>query len=133
VMSNHFHIVLRVRPDLAQGWSDDEVALRWRLLYPSRDEKTGLQSEPEQHDLDAITSDPERVAQLRYRLASLSWFMRCRNEPIVRATNKEDKCSGRFWKGRSYYLHSHCLTNWKNADLLEFVVAHFTGQRSPAV
>ena len=22
VMSNHFHIVLRARPDLAQGWSD---------------------------------------------------------------------------------------------------------------
>ena len=42
VMSNHYHVVLRVRPDLAQGWSDEEVALRWRLLYPPRDETTGL-------------------------------------------------------------------------------------------
>ena len=46
VMSNHFHVVLRVRPDLAQGWSDEEVALRWRLLYRPRDETTGLQTEP---------------------------------------------------------------------------------------
>ena len=100
VMSNHFHIVLRVRPDLAQGWSDDEVALRWRLLYPPRDETTGRQTEPEQHDLNIITSDPERVAELRNRLASLSWFMRCLNEPIARASNREDNCSGRFWQGR---------------------------------
>src|ERR1035438_8332182 len=27
VMSNHFHVVLRVRPDLAQGWSDLEKYL----------------------------------------------------------------------------------------------------------
>jgi hypothetical protein len=100
VMSNHFHIVLRVRPDIAQGWNDEEVALRWRLLFPRRDEATGLHAEPEQHDLDMITSDPERVAELRKRLASLSWFMRCLNEPIARAANKEDKCSGRFWQGR---------------------------------
>jgi REP element-mobilizing transposase RayT len=100
VMSNHFHIVLRVRPDLAQDWSDEEVALRWRLLFPPRDEATGLQTEPGQHDLDIITSDPERVAELRKRLVSLSWFMRCLNEPIARAANKEDKCSGRFWQGR---------------------------------
>jgi hypothetical protein len=100
VMSNHMHVVLRVRPDLAREWTNDEVALRWRLLYPPRDEATGHQVEPEQHDLNMITSDPERVAELRGRLASLSWFMRCLNEPIARASNHEDNCSGRFWEGR---------------------------------
>ena len=100
VMSNHFHVVLRVRPDLAQGWSDEEVALRWRLLYPPRDEATGRHTEPEQVDLEIITSNPEWVAELRHRLASLSWFMRCLNEPIARASNREDNCSGRFWQGR---------------------------------
>ena len=100
VMSNHLHVILRLRPDLGQDWTDEEVALRWRILYPPRDEATGRQIEPQQHDLDMITSDPARVAELRGRLASLSWFMRCLNEPIARAANHEDNCSGRFWEGR---------------------------------
>jgi REP element-mobilizing transposase RayT len=100
VMSNHLHVILRVRPDLAQEWSDDEAALRWRLLYRPRDKATGRQVEPAEHDLNMITSDPQRVAELRRRLASLSWFMRCLNEPIARAANREDDCSGRFWQGR---------------------------------
>ncbi|MFT6123421.1 MAG: hypothetical protein ACJASG_001955 [Oleiphilaceae bacterium] len=33
----------------------------------------------------------------RKRLSSLSWFMTCLNEPIVRAANKEDKYTGHFW------------------------------------
>ncbi len=100
VMSNHLHVVLRVRPDLVQEWSDEEVALRWRLLFLPRDETTGEKVEPEQHDLDRITSDPNCVVKLRGRLTSLSWFMRCLNEPIAREANREDKCTGRFWQGR---------------------------------
>jgi REP element-mobilizing transposase RayT len=100
VLSNHFHVVLRVRPDLAQDWSDEEVAIRWRLLFPPRDEATGRRVEPEEHDLMPIKSNPARLAELRRRLASLSWFMRCLNEPIARAANREDGCSGRFWEGR---------------------------------
>ena len=30
VMSNHLHLVLRNRPAIAEQWSDDEIALRWR-------------------------------------------------------------------------------------------------------
>ena len=29
VMSNHLHVVLRTRPDLVAGWSDEEVVRRW--------------------------------------------------------------------------------------------------------
>ncbi len=100
VMSNHLHLVLRSRPDLVRRWTDEEVALQWRRLFPARDPLTGLTGEPTAQELSTITSDPGRVTELRKRLASLSWFMRCLNEPIARAANQEDGCTGRFWEGR---------------------------------
>src|SRR5688572_97844 len=36
VMSNHVHVVLSVRPDLAQQWQNREVAERWVGLFPAR-------------------------------------------------------------------------------------------------
>ncbi len=100
VMSNHLHVVLRGRPDLVQDWSDEEVAIRWKRLYPPRDPATGSPIEPAECDLAMIVSDRARVSELRERLSSLSWFMRCLSEPIARRANREDGCTGRFWEGR---------------------------------
>lgn len=36
VMSNHLHVILRNRPDVVAGWTDDEVARRWWNLFPLR-------------------------------------------------------------------------------------------------
>ena len=55
---------------------------------------------------NADVTDPELecVANListwRHRLADLSWFMRCLNEPIARLANTEDHGTGKFWEGR---------------------------------
>src|SRR5271170_3023577 len=56
--------------------------------------------EPDEHDLAMLTANSERLAELRERLANLSWFMRCLCEKIARAANHEDGSSGRFWAGR---------------------------------
>jgi hypothetical protein len=100
VMSNHLHLVLRNRPDIAGRWSADEIALRWRRIFPARDDATGKPVEPDEHDLAMLTANSERLAELRERLANLSWFMRCLCEKIARAANHEDGSSGRFWAGR---------------------------------
>jgi REP element-mobilizing transposase RayT len=100
VMSNHLHVVLRARPDLVRNWSDKEVALRWTRLCPPRDPATGEKTEPSACDLNMIVPDPARLAVLRQRLSSLSWFMGRLSEPIARRANREDECKGRFWEGR---------------------------------
>jgi REP element-mobilizing transposase RayT len=100
VMSNHMHVVLRIRPDLADTWTDEEIAVRWMRLHPPRDPVTGRAAEPAECDLNAIIANPERVALLRKQLASLSLFMGRLSEPIARRANREDGCTGRFWEGR---------------------------------
>ena len=99
VLSNHLHLVLRIRPDVAQDWSDEEVARRWWRLFPRRGPNREI-IELEPHQLAALLADPQRVARWRERLCSLSWFMRSLCEPIARRANREDGCSGRFWEGR---------------------------------
>ena len=100
VMSNHLHLVLRNRPDIAGQWSDDEIALRWCKVFPPHDDATGEPVEPGEHDVAMLTANSERLVELRKRLASLSWFMRCLCEKIARAANREDRSGGRFWAGR---------------------------------
>jgi REP element-mobilizing transposase RayT len=99
VMSNHFHIVLRNDPTVAQDWSDREVAERWLAIFPGsisdRDDPTCV----ERATL-ALLGNAEGLAVIRQRLGSISWLMRALSEPIARMANREDSCTGRFWEGR---------------------------------
>jgi hypothetical protein len=99
-MWNHYHTILRTRPDLVATWSDREVAMRWLQLFPKNHSIAGALTSPTEEQISALTSLPERIAQLRTRLCSLSWFMGRLNEFIARAANKEDKVKGRFWESR---------------------------------
>ena len=41
IMSNHFHLILRSRPDVLATWDDTEVARRWLLICPVRKNSAG--------------------------------------------------------------------------------------------
>ncbi|MGF1467076.1 MAG: transposase [Sandaracinaceae bacterium] len=91
VMSNHYHVVLRVVAEAAAGWSADEVVERYGRLFKNvAGQLEGLTDE--QRD--------ERLELWRERLTSISWLMRTLNEYLARRANKEDGCTGRFWEGR---------------------------------
>jgi len=96
VMSNHLHVVLHIDPHASSSWDDDEVARRWCALFPVASD------DPAAHHQQRVSlaANPARIAIFRSRLGSLSWFMRCLNEPIARRANREDDCTGRFWEGR---------------------------------
>ena len=100
ILANHFHNILRTRPDIVASWSDREVAVRWLQLCPRkpRSKKKPVPSIEDQ--INALLASPQRIAQLRKRLCSLSWFMGRLNEFIARAANAEDNVKGRFWESR---------------------------------
>ena len=99
VMSNHVHVVLRLDPEIAAGWSDAAVVARWTTLFGKRlpretDGRIVLGA------LDGLAANAAWVAERRRRLADVSWLMRALCEDIARRANAEDGCTGRFWEGR---------------------------------
>ena len=99
VMSNHLHIVIKLCPTQAQNWSNTEVVTRWLSLFKGPLLIQQWQSgEPlSKAQLDTVS---DMIEVYRERLANLSWFMKCLNEPIARQANQEDKCTGHFWESR---------------------------------
>ena len=91
VLSNHFHLVLRLDRDQALAWTAEQVAARYARLFPRIVRETRELPEAVQ---------TRRLDLWRQRLWDLSWFMRCLNESIARRANQEDACTGRFWEGR---------------------------------
>lgn len=100
IMENHYHLILRLVPQLVAGWSGSDVAIRWLTLFPHRNPLTREALPPTELQIAALISCPERIEELRKRLCSLSWFMGRLNEFIARAANKEDSVKGRFWESR---------------------------------
>lgn len=103
IMSNHYHLVLRIDKKTAESLSQEEVVQRWCKLcknsfkgYPLA--KRYLNGDNltlfEQEELSSY------VIKWQNNLSSLSWFMRNINEYIARVCNQEDNCTGHFWESR---------------------------------
>jgi len=99
VMGNHYHLVVKLCPDQLDGLSDEQIMDRWCALFKGpllvqRYRRGEPLSAPEWSTLKDI------VKVWREKLSSISWFMRCLNQPIARRANLEDRCTGKFWECR---------------------------------
>jgi len=99
VMSNHYHVVVKINREQALQWRDEDIIHRWQQLF-------GTPVLVEQYRQGRLTSRAAKeqaqatIEKWRTRLYDLSWFMRCLNEYLARRANQEDQCRGRFWEGR---------------------------------
>ncbi len=99
VLSNHHHVVLRVNADTPVGWSLEETIRRWHRVYNGTflSQRFSAGHELSKAELRIVKRD---AAVWKERLISISWFMRALNEPIARAANSEDNCTGKFFEAR---------------------------------
>ena len=99
LMSNHYHLVVKIDAKRALQWSAHDVVARWTRLYSGPPyAQRFLAGEPlAAFERPLLERD---IAKWRARLVDLSWFMRCLNEWLARRANEEDACKGRFWEGR---------------------------------
>jgi REP element-mobilizing transposase RayT len=99
ILDNHLHVLCRLDPGVAAGWSDEDVVRRWIAVYrPSCLEVDNPATV--QAWIDHQCRDSARVARYRERLQDLGWFMKALKEPLARMANKEDGCKGTFWEAR---------------------------------
>ena len=109
IMSNHYHLVVKLNAEEAGTWSDDVVLERWTALFHGPLLVQQYRAGKPLIEAEAATLR-KLVAVYRQRLGSLSWFMKCLNEPIARQANREDGCTGHFWEAR---FHSQALKTEK--------------------
>ena len=101
VMSNHYHLVVKLAPEQADGWNDDEVLDRWTSLFKGPTLIQRYQAGEDLHEAER-RSVKQIIDVYRKRLTDLSWFMKCLNESIAREANREDDCTGHFYEGHPW-------------------------------
>lgn len=99
VLSNHVHLISRTRPDIANGWSNEEVAWRWKCAWPHHENGKWVRS-PTDEEIEELLQKPDKLAAARAGLASISWLMARWKEPFSRLANAETNHSGTCWESR---------------------------------
>ncbi len=100
VLSNHFHLVVRNRPDSVEKLSDADVAQRWLMICATDRNEAGEPLPPTESQINAALSDPNKIAVWRLRLSNPSWLMKMACQYIAIRCNKEDDCTGKFFAER---------------------------------
>ena len=84
VMSNHFHLVVRIDAERVQGWDAEEVLRRWTQVFAGPLLVQRYLANREALGEAETAAVLKWVETYRSRLADLSWFMRVLNESIAR-------------------------------------------------
>jgi hypothetical protein len=100
IMSNHFHLILRSRPDVVATWDNREVARRWLMLCPIRRCADSKPLPPTEAEINLIANCPVKCQEMRKRLSSISWWMRLLCQRVAQRANHEEKERGRFFQDR---------------------------------
>jgi REP element-mobilizing transposase RayT len=99
IIDNHFHLLLRNRPDVIKSWSDEKVLRHAARLFPYKFKKLGV-LDPKKKIPKHLLEDQALIAEMRKRLSSISWLMKVVSERIAKRANREDDVKGHFWAGR---------------------------------
>lgn len=100
IMGDHLHVVIRLRPELVEGWSEAEVVRHALAVMP---EHSGPGLEPLRVApavLARYAGNAKWVSLQRKRLSSPSWLLRMVKQEIAHRANAEDGCRGHFWESR---------------------------------
>ncbi len=100
LLSNHWHLILRNRPDIVETWSDKEVVRRCLIINQLAKSLDGSYKEPSEAEIQIAANDPELVAEYRTRLSHISHFIGSLCEYLSRHINEDDCLSGTLWEGR---------------------------------
>ncbi|MBM3413247.1 MAG: hypothetical protein FJY19_07740 [Bacteroidetes bacterium] len=99
ILSNHEHLIVRTRPDIAAQWSPEEIAWRWKCAWPMFEDGEWW-AQPTDRGIQEVMATDENIERVRLSLSSLSWFMARVKEPIAHLANGEMGRSGHFWEQR---------------------------------
>ncbi len=102
IMSNHFHLVVHSDPKAPYDWTDEEVVARWLTSCPPRRPGGEIDSRRYEVQRQDLLNNPDRLAQVRAKLGSVSVFMKLLKQPVARRANLEDDCTGHFFEQRFY-------------------------------
>ena len=99
IMSNHYHLVLRIDTQLSQSWNLETIFTQYAALHSCnalvQQYLAGVELTPAQ-----MIIVYELAETYRERLSSISWFMKLLNQYIALKANREDNCKGKFWESR---------------------------------
>jgi hypothetical protein len=100
IMSNHFHLILRSRPDVVATWDNREVARRWLMICPVRRSADSQPLAPNEAEINSIANCPVKCRDIRKRLSNFSWWMRLLCQRVAQRANNEEKERGKFFQDR---------------------------------